>query len=50
MDFPIVRVPKDRRKFNRLAAEKTIARVKAGIGNKEIAWMFANCFPNTPAD
>ncbi len=27
--------------------EKTIAEVQSSIGNKELAWMFGNCFPNT---
>ncbi len=27
--------------------KKTIAQVQSSIGNKEIAWMFGNCFPNT---
>ena len=27
--------------------EQVIDRVKSTIGNKELAWMFENCFPNT---
>ena len=27
--------------------ERTIETIKARIGNKELAWMFENCFPNT---
>lgn len=45
--FPVVRTPAARRKFKSAAVERTIDRVKAGIGNKELAWMFGNCFPNT---
>jgi uncharacterized protein len=45
--FPIVRTPEAKRKFTSAAVEKTIAKVQATIGNKEIAWMFGNCFPNT---
>jgi len=45
--FPTVRVPLERRKFTSPAVERTIARVQAGIGNQELAWMFGNCFPNT---
>ena len=45
--FPVVRTPKGKRKFISPAVEKTIARVQSSIGNKEIAWMFGNCFPNT---
>ena len=35
------------RKFTSRAVEETIARVKAGIGDPELAWMFENCYPNT---
>ena len=45
--FPTVRVPEAKRKFKSPAVEKTIQRIKASIGNKELAWMFENCFPNT---
>src|SRR5208282_2641183 len=45
--FPVVRVPEAERKFKSAAVEKTIARVQSSIGNKEIGWMFGNCFPNT---
>ncbi|HWH69537.1 MAG TPA: glycoside hydrolase family 125 protein, partial [Candidatus Sulfotelmatobacter sp.] len=45
--FPVVRTPEAKRKFKSPAVERTIERVKAGIGNKEIGWMFENCFPNT---
>ena len=45
--FPPVRVGADQRKFSSAAVERAIAQVQAGIGNKELAWMFGNCFPNT---
>ncbi len=45
--FPTVRVAPERRKFTSPAVERTIARVQAGSGNAELAWMFGNCFPNT---
>ena len=45
--FPVVRVPEAKRKFKSAAVERTIARVQSTIGNKELAWMFGNCFPNT---
>jgi len=45
--FPIVRVPEGKRKFRSAAVERTIKRVQSSIGNKELAWMFGNCFPNT---
>lgn len=46
-DFPIVRLPLDKRRFTSPAVEKVIAQVQSSIGNKELAWMFGNCFPNT---
>jgi meiotically up-regulated gene 157 (Mug157) protein len=46
-NFPIVRVPEAKRKFKSPAVERTIERVQSSIGNKELAWMFGNCFPNT---
>jgi hypothetical protein len=46
-NFPTVRVSAAKRKFRSEAVERTIERVKSSIGNKEIGWMFGNCFPNT---
>ncbi|MBS1914768.1 MAG: glycoside hydrolase family 125 protein [Bacteroidetes bacterium] len=46
-DFPVVRVPAAQRKFTSVAVENAIAEVRKNIGNKEIAWLFENCFPNT---
>ncbi len=46
-DFPLVRVAENQRKFKSPAVEKLIAEIKKNIGNKEIAWLFENCFPNT---
>ncbi|HEX4265960.1 MAG TPA: glycoside hydrolase family 125 protein [Verrucomicrobiae bacterium] len=45
--FPLVRVAPAKRKFRSEAVERTIERVRSSIGNKEIGWMFENCFPNT---
>ena len=45
--FPIVRIAEAKRKFNSAAVERTIAQVQSAIGNRELAWMFGNCFPNT---
>ncbi len=45
--FPVVRVPESKRKFKSPAVERVIERIKSSIGNKELAWMFENCFPNT---
>jgi len=46
-DFPVVRIPESQRKFKSASVEKLIAEVKKNIGNKEIAWLFENSFPNT---
>jgi meiotically up-regulated gene 157 (Mug157) protein len=46
-DFPVVRVAAGKRKFASPAVEKIIAKIQSSIGNKELAWMFGNCFPNT---
>ncbi len=45
--FPVVRVPEAKRKFKSGVVERTIDRVKSSSGNKELAWLFENCFPNT---
>lgn len=45
--FPIVRVAADKRRFTSVAVERTIEKLQTSIGNKELAWMFGNCFPNT---
>jgi meiotically up-regulated gene 157 (Mug157) protein len=45
--FPVVRVAEAQRKFKSAVVERTIARLQSSIGNKELAWMFGNCFPNT---
>jgi uncharacterized protein len=46
-DFPRVRIPEGQRKFKSIAVENTIDEIKKNIGNREIAWLFENCFPNT---
>ncbi|MGE5609745.1 MAG: glycoside hydrolase family 125 protein [Bacillota bacterium] len=45
--FPVVRIAEGKRKFKSPAVEAAIQRIKSSIGNKELAWMFENCFPNT---
>lgn len=45
--FPQVRIPTAQRKFTSKAIEQAIVSVKKKIGNKELAWLFENCFPNT---
>jgi uncharacterized protein len=44
-DFPIVRSTK--RNFESPIVEETILRIKSKCADKEIAWLFENCFPNT---
>ena len=46
-EFPLVRVPEAKRRFKSAAVERAIQRVQSSIGNKELAWIFGNCFPNT---
>ncbi len=46
-DFPVVRIPEVQRRFKSKSVEKLITEIKSKIGNKELAWMFENCFPNT---
>jgi hypothetical protein len=46
--FPTVRVPEAARKFKSPAVEGCIERISSSIGNKELAWMFGNCFPQHP--
>ncbi len=46
-DAPSLRIAEAERKFKSAAIEKTIADLKKNIGNKEIARLFENCFPNT---
>ena len=45
--FATHRPPPGERRFNSPAVEAEIVRIKAMIGDPQIAWMFENCFPNT---
>jgi len=47
LDFPVVRTPLSQRKFNSRSVEKAITDFKQKVSNKELAWLFENCFPNT---
>ena len=49
-DQPFVsnRPSPDKRTFISEEVEKTIQQVKAAIADKEVAWMFENCYP-TPS-
>jgi hypothetical protein len=46
-DFPQVRRSRDKRRFTSSAVESLIEEIKKNIKNKELAWLFENCFPNT---
>src|SRR5688572_11601825 len=46
-EFPIVRTPLNQRKFNSPAIETAITEFKKNVSNKELGWLFENCFPNT---
>lgn len=46
-DFAEVRTPLADRKFTSKAVEEAIEAVSKNINNKELAWLFNNCFPNT---
>ncbi len=45
--FPVVRVAADKRKFHSKAVEAAITEFHSKVKNKELAWLFENCFPNT---
>jgi uncharacterized protein len=45
--FPTRRPTKDKRTFSSDAVELLINEVKTAISDKELAWMFENCYPNT---
>lgn len=46
-DFPEVRVNETMRRFRSSAVDALINQITSVIENKEIAWLFGNCFPNT---
>jgi hypothetical protein len=46
-DFESKRPPADERHFTSPAVEATIVKMKKQLGNKELAWLFENCYPNT---
>ncbi|CAF4092482.1 unnamed protein product [Rotaria sp. Silwood2] len=45
--FPKVRCAANDRRFISPAVESLIKEIKKHIRNKELAWLFENCFPNT---
>lgn len=46
-DFPVVRVSSSKRHFQSKAVEAAIKEFQENVKNKELAWLFENCFPNT---
>ena len=46
-EFKSMRPPLAERRFTSEAVEATIKKMKTLLPNKELAWMFENCFPNT---
>lgn len=47
IEFPLVRTPLKDRNFNDSLVEDAILRIKSKCADKELAWLFENCFPNT---
>jgi len=45
--FPTVRVPLSKRHFTSQAIEEAINEFTVNVRNKELGWLFGNCFPNT---
>jgi uncharacterized protein len=46
-DFPTVRLAVADRHFQSASVEKAIAEFASNVKDKELAWLFNNCFPNT---
>ncbi len=46
-EYESKRPPLAARHFTSDAVESVIAEIKAGVKNKELGWLFENCFPNT---
>lgn len=46
-DFQVVRTAVGDRKFSSKSVETLISDLQKNIGNKELAWLFNNCFANT---
>ena len=46
-NFPVVRVAADQRKFSSKVIEDTIVEFQSAVKDKELGWLFGNCFPNT---
>lgn len=46
-EFPVVRTPKNKRHFKSKSIENAIEEFQKNIKDKELGWLFNNCFPNT---
>jgi meiotically up-regulated gene 157 (Mug157) protein len=46
-DFISNRPPLEKRTFISEEVERTIKEIRSSIADKELAWMFENCYPNT---
>lgn len=46
-EFPVVRVSLEKRHFTSVAIENAIKTFQANVADKELGWLFENCFPNT---
>ncbi len=46
-EFTSRRPPPSERRFHSVSVEETISRVSHDIADRELAWLFANCYPNT---
>ncbi|RYE34361.1 MAG: metal-independent alpha-mannosidase, partial [Sphingobacteriales bacterium] len=46
-EFPTVRVAAAKRHFTSVAVENAIKTFQAKVADKELGWLFENCFPNT---
>ncbi len=46
-EFPTVRVLAEKRHFTSVAVENAIKTFQAKVADKELGWLFENCFPNT---
>ncbi|MBE8721342.1 glycoside hydrolase family 125 protein [Sphingobacterium pedocola] len=47
LNYPIVRVATDKRHFTSQSIESAILEFQEKVSNKELGWLFNNCFPNT---
>lgn len=45
--FPVVRTRKSERRFESKAIEQAIVRFQRDVKDRELSWLFENCFPNT---